>query len=224
MRAYLAAVLAVLWKDFLLEVRAKEVVTPVLVFALLVVITFNFVFERQSSLVHVVAAGAMWASFTFGGILGLGRTFALERERGGLDGLALCPVGRDAIYLGKLLGSFLFMLAVEAVMLPVLSILFDLPLVLPVLWLVVVLATLGFAAVGTVFSALAVNTRAREVLLPVLFFPIVVPVIIAAVESTSAVFQGGGWAEIGQWVGITAAFDAAFIVVSAALFQFTLGE
>jgi len=223
-RAYGGAVLAILWKDFLLEVRAKEVVTPVLVFALLVVITFNFVFDRERSSAGVVASGAMWASFTFGGILGLGRAFALERERGGLDGLALCPVGRDAIYLGKLLSSLLFMLAVEAVMLPVLSILFDLPLVLPALWLVVVLATLGFASVGTVFSALAANTRAREVLLPVLFFPVVVPVIIAAVESTSVLFQGGGWAEIGQWVGLLAAFDAVFIVVSAALFQFVVAE
>lgn len=224
MKAYLRAVLAILWKDFLLEIRAKEVVTPVLVFALLVAITFNFVFSTQPALVAIVASGTLWVSFTFAGVLGLGRAFALEKERGGLDGLALTPASRDALYLGKLLSAFLFMLAVEVVMLPVISVLFDLPLVLPALWLVVALATLGFAAVGTVFSALAANTRAREVLLPVLFFPIVVPVIIAAVESTSAILRGDGWSEYARWVGLTAAFDAVFIVASAALFQFTLGE
>ncbi|MSQ12501.1 MAG: heme ABC transporter permease CcmB [Dehalococcoidia bacterium] len=220
----MSAALAIFWKDFLLEVRAKEVVTPIVVFAFLVVITFNFVFDPTPAQVASVAAGALWVSFTFAGILGLGRAFALEKERDAMDGLLLTPVSRDAIYLGKLLSTVLFMLAVEAAMLPFFTILFDLPFVLPSLWLVMALSTLGFAAVGTVFSAMAVNTRAREVLLPVLFFPIVVPVIIAAVESTSAIYGGEGWGEFGRWIGLVAAFDAVFVVLSAALFQFVVQE
>ncbi|MSP78497.1 MAG: heme ABC transporter permease CcmB [Dehalococcoidia bacterium] len=230
MKAYLSAIFTILWKDFLLEVRTKEVVTPILVFVFLVIITFNFAFEPTPALLAVVSAGTLWVSFTFAGVLGLNRTFAMEKEKGGLDGLLLTPVSRDALYFGKLLSAFFFMLAIEFVMLPVFGILFNLPLFLPSLWLLTVLTTLGFAAVGTVFSAMAVNMRAREVLLPVLFFPIVLPVIIAAVESTSAIFAGAGagraedWSEFARWLQLTAAFDAVFLVVSAALFQFVVQE
>ncbi len=224
MREYLSIAFTIFWKDFLLEVRAKEVVTPILVFALLVLITFNFAFEPTPALLAVIAAGTLWVSFTFAGILGLNRTFALEKDKGSLDGLLLCPVSRDVLYIGKLLSTFVFMLVIEALMLPVFSMVFNLPLVLPQLWLLTALATLGFAAVGTLFSAMAVNTRAREVLLPVLFLPIVVPVIIAAVESTNAIFQAEGWDQINKWMQLTTAFDAIFLVVSAVLFQFVVQE
>ncbi|MBI2935658.1 MAG: heme exporter protein CcmB [Chloroflexi bacterium] len=224
MRSLWGPVLAILWKDLLLEARTKEVVTPVVVFALLVVVVFNFAFEPRPSLVAVVAAGVLWVSFVFAGLLGLGRTFAMEKEQGGLQGLMLCPVGRDVIYLGKFLGSFLFLLAVEAVMLPIFSILFNLPLVLPALWLVSALATFGFVAVGTVFSAMAVNTRAREIMLPVLFFPIAVPVIIAAVEVSGAILQGEGWSTFSRWLNLIAAFDVVFLVLAAITFDFVLGE
>ena len=217
-------VLAILWKDLLLEIRTKEVVTPVLVFSLLVVVVFNFAFEPSAALVPIVAPGVLWVAFTFAGTLGLNRAFALERERGGIDGLMLAPVGREQLFLGKMLASFLFVLIVELVMLPVFGILFNLPLFLPGLWLVAVLSTLGFASVGTVFSAMAVNTRAREIMLPVLFFPIVVPVIIAAVEVTRALLAGDPWSEFAHWLGLTAAFDAVFLVVAGVTFDFVLGE
>ena len=224
MREYLGIALTVFWKDFLLEIRAKEVVTPIIVFAFLVLVTFNFAFEPSPALLAVIAAGTLWVSFTFAGILGLNRMFALEKEKGGLDGLLLCPVSRDVLYIGKLLSSFVFMLTIEAVMLPVFSTIFNLPFFLPELWLLTVLATLGFAAVGTVFSAMAVNTRAREVLLPVLFFPVVVPVIIAAVESTGAIFRAEDWTEFSRWLQLTAAFDAVFLVAAAVLFQYVVQE
>jgi heme exporter protein B len=224
MRDFWAPVFAILWKDLMLEARTKEVVTPILVFAFLVIIVFNFVFEPTAAVVVIVAPGVLWVSFTFAGVLGLNRTFAMEKERGGIDGLMLSPVGREQVYLGKMLSSFLFILAVEVVMFPVFGVLFNLPLLLPSLWLVAVLATLGFSAVGTVFSAMAVNTRAREIMLPVLFFPIVVPVIIAAVEATKVVLAGEPWSDVRRWLELTAAFDVIFLVVAAFTFEFVLGE
>jgi heme exporter protein B len=223
-RAYLRPIGAVLWKDLLLEARTKEVVTPVLVFAFLVTVVFNFVFEPSATTVAIVAPGVLWIAFTFAGTLGLNRAFALEKERGGIEGLMLCPVGREQLYLGKMLASFLFILAVELVMLPIFGVLFNLPLFLPWLWLVAVVATLGFSAVGTIFSAMAVNTRAREIMLPVLFFPIVVPVIIAAVEATRAILAGEPYGDFRRWVELTAAFDAVFVVAAAATFEFVLGD
>ena len=224
MRAFWRPLLVMLWKDTLLDLRTRELVAPMLVFALLVIVVFNFVFDLRPAIVLIVAPGVLWVSFTFAGTLGLSRTFTLEKEHGSIDGLMLCPVSRDILYLGKLLGSFLFILVVEMVMLPIFSILYDLPFFLPELWLILALATLGFGAVGTSFSAMAVNTRAREIMLPLLFFPIVLPVIIAAVEATGGVLRGDPWGDYSRWIGLTVAFDVIFLVVAAMTFDFILGE
>ncbi len=219
-----AAILAVLWKDLLLESRTREIVTPIVVFSLLVIVIFSFVLDPNPGVVEAVAPGALWVAFTFAGMLGLNRAFALEKERGGIEGLLLSPVGRDLLYFGKMLGAFLFMLVVEIIMLPAFSAVFNLPLVEPGLWLVIALATFGFATVGTAFAAMAVNTRAREILLPVLFFPVAAPVIIAAAEATRAIYAGESFADYGNWVGLIAAFDVIFAVVAAATFEFIVNE
>ncbi|MDE2900635.1 MAG: heme exporter protein CcmB [Chloroflexota bacterium] len=219
-----SAVLAVLWKDLLLESRTREIVTPIVVFSLLVIVIFSFVLDPNPRMVEAVAPGALWVAFTFAGMLGLNRTFALEKERGGMEGLLLSPVGRDALYAGKMLGAFLFMLLVEAIMLPAFSVVFNLPLLEPGLWLTIGLATFGFATVGAAFSAMAVNTRAREILLPVLFFPVAAPVIIAAAEATRAIYAGDAFADYGNWIGLIAAFDVIFAVVAAATFEFIVSE
>ena len=224
MRDFWGPVLAILWKDLLLEARTREVIVPVLLFAVLVVVVFNFAIEPRPALVAVVAPGVLWLAFVFAGAMGLTRTFALEKEDGGVEGLMLCPVGRDVLYVGKMLGSLVFLLVVEALTLPVFAALFNLPIWQPELWLLVVLATIGLAAVGTVFSAMVANTRAREVLLPVLFFPILVPVIIAAVEATGAIIEGDAWNSYSRWLGLTAAFDAVFLVLGAITFDYVLGE
>ncbi|MBI4299235.1 MAG: heme exporter protein CcmB [Chloroflexi bacterium] len=223
-RNFLGPIWAIAWKDILLEIRTKEIVTPVVVFAILVVVIFNFAIEPTPQMVAAVAPGILWVAFTFAGILGLNRTFSLEKDKGSLDGLMLCPVSRDTIYFGKVLGSYLFMLAVEAIMLPVFAVLFNLSLFLPEVILVAATATLGFAAVGTVFSAMAANTRSREIMLPVLFFPIALPVVIAAVEGTAGTLRGDGWSEIGRWVQLIGVFDVIFLVVSGFAFHFALEE
>jgi len=215
---------AIVWKDILLELRTKDIVISVLVFALLVIVTFSFAFEPGSEGLETVAPGVLWVAFSFAGMLGLNRSFALEKDRGCLEGLMLCPVDRDVICLGKMLGSLIFMLIVEAIVLPMFCLLFNLPLFLPRLALIAVLATVGFVAVGTIFSALAVHTRAREIMLPILFLPIVSPVIIAAVKASGLVMSGEAWSSLSSWLGMILAFDAIFLVVSSLLFRFIIEE
>lgn len=216
--------LVIAWKDILSESRTRDILSSVAVFALLTIIIFNFAFEPDSDTARLVAPGILWATFTFAGVVALGRSFVLEREKGCLEGLMLCPVDRDVIYLGKMLGSFAFMLAVEAVVIPIFLVLFDLPLFMPRLALITLLATVGFVSVGTLFSALAVNTRARDVLLPILFFPIVSPIIIAAVKASGVILEGQPWGELSSWLQILVAFDVVFVVVSALVFEYVVEE
>ena len=208
----------------LLESRTRETVIPILVFSFLVIIVFNFVIDPKPALVEAVAPGILWVAFTFAGMLGLNRTFSMEKEQGGIEGLMMCPVGRDLVYLGKMLGTFLFILLVELIMLPIFAAISNLPLLEPGLWIITVLATFGFASVGATFSAIAVNTKAKEILLPILFFPIAAPVIIAAAEATRAVLAGDPIADYSRWLQLMAAFDVMFVVVGSITFDFILGE
>jgi heme exporter protein B len=212
------------WKDILSESRTRDILSSVAVFALLTIVIFNFAFEPGSDNVELVAPGVLWVTFTFAGVLGLGRSFVFEKEKGCLEGLLLCPVDRDVVYLGKMLGSLAFMLTVEIIVVPIFLVLFDLPLFLPQLALITLLATVGFVSVGTLFSALAVNTRARDVMLPILFFPIVAPVIIAAVQASGLALEGQSWSTMSSWLQIMGVFDAIFIVISALVFEFVVEE
>lgn len=223
MKLYFGAIWAIVRKDVMLELRTKDFVVSVFVFSLLVILIFSFAIEPSPQLVERVAPGVLWTAFIFGGVLGLTRSFALERDGGNLGGLLLAPVPRDAIYLGKMLASFNFMLAVEILVYPAFGVLFDLPLFRADLMLVAVLATLGISAVGTLFAAMAVNTRAREVMLPLLFLPAVVPVVIAAVEASAAAL-GGDSGEVLQWLPLLAAYDAVFVVACAFAFHFVVEE
>ena len=222
MKASILAVLAILWKDVILELRTKDIVVSALVFALLVIVVFSFAITPTPQTVAFVAPGILWISFTFGGVLGLNRSMALERESGGLHALMLAPVSRDLIFFGKMLGTFLFMLLVEVAVFPVFAVLFNFSLLLPGLIPVAVLATLAIAAVGTLFAAIAANTRSREVMLPLLFFPVVVPVVIAAVEASTAVLQGDNTFD--RWIPFLLAFDAVFLVVCPFAFQLVVEE
>ena len=217
-------ILTLAWKDILLELRTKDVVTSVLMFALLAIITFNFAFDPSPAIVAVVAPGVLWVAFTFAGILGFNRSFGLEKDKGSLHGLLLCPVSRDVIYFGKLLGLFVFMLVMEAVLLPFFAVLYNVPVFDIKLLVVAALATLGFAGVGTLFSAIAVNTRSREIMLPVLLLPVVMPVIIAAVEATRIVLEGASWGDMERWWQLILAFDVIFLIVSAFVFGAVLEE
>lgn len=223
MKGFWGPVATLVWKDVLLELRTKDIVVSVLVFALLVIVIFSFALDPTPQMVAVVAPGVLWVAFTFGGVLGLTRSFALEKDGGNLHGLMLAPIGRDAIFFGKMLGSFLFMTVVEAAVFPAFAVLFDISFVVPELIPVALLATLGIATVGTLFSAMAVNTRSREVMLPLLFFPTVVPVIVAAVEASGMIIDGDGL-DLAQWVPLLAVFDAVFLVICPVAFNVVVEE
>jgi heme exporter protein B len=215
---------AILKKDLVAELRARELLGGMAVFALLVLLVFNFAFDLRVDNVGAVAPGVLWVAFTFAGVLGLGRSFVIEKDRGVLDGLLLAPIERGAIYLAKLLGNFLFMILVEAICLPVFTAFFNFGVVSIDIIAIALLGTFGFAAVGTLFSAMAVNTRARDVLLPLLVFPVCVPVVIAAVEATSQVFAGGDASDRLRWLALLAAFDVIFTIVCFVVFDFVVEE
>ena len=216
--------IAIYRKDVTVEARTRETISGVLVFALAVAFVFKFTFDPAPRVVALIGPGIVWVAYVFAGIVGMSRTFVLERDRGTLEALLLAPVPREAIYLGKLAGAFTLMLVVEAAMLPVFLVLHDLSFLSLPFAVTAVLATLGLAAVGTLFSAIAVHTRARELLLPLLFLPVALPIIIAAVASTSLLLQGGGWREVGEWLRLMLAFDIAFLVLSSWAFEFVLEE
>ena len=224
MKDFWGPIAAILWKDILLEIRSKDIVVSVLVFAVLVIVIFNFALDPTPQSVALVAPGILWVAFAFGGVLGLNRSFALEKDRGGIHGLMLTPVGRDAIFFGKMLSIFVFMATVEMIVFPIFAILFNLSLLLPGLIPVALLATLGIATVGTVFSAMAVNTRSREVMLPLLFLPVVLPIIVAAVEASGVVIRGEGGNDLARWIPFLAVFDAIFLAVCPIAFNVVIEE
>ena len=214
----------ILWKDILLELRSKDIILSVAVFGLLVVIVFSFALNVTPRLVTQLAPGILWVAFAFAGTLAMNRAFVREKEQGGLEGLLLTPVSRDAIFLGKVLVIFIFMLIIEFLLLPVFAVMLGFSAFSFMLLLTIVLATLGFATVGTLFSAIAVQTRSREIMLPVLFFPIVLPVIIAAVEASTQAIGGNGGVGIGRWLPLIGVFDALFLVICPWVFSFVVEE
>ena len=224
MREFVGPVVALAWKDILLEIRTRDIVVSVLVFSLLVVVVFNFALNLTPSMVDELAPGILWVAFAFAGVLAMNRAFVLEKDRGSLEGLLLAPVSRDAIYFGKMLGVFLFMIVVEAVLLPVFAVLFNFSAISPGLILAMLLATLGFAAVGTLFAAMAVNTRSREIMLPVLFLPIIMPVLIAAVESSAGSIGSSSGISVARWLGLIVVFDAVFLAVCPWVFGLVIEE
>jgi heme exporter protein B len=220
----LRPVLVLVWKDILLELRSREIVVSALVFGLVVVVVFNFALNATPRQVATLAPGILWVAFTFAGMLAMNRAFVAEKEQGSLEGLLLAPVSRDAVFLGKALTSFLFMLIVEAALLPIFAVLLNFSAFSFILILTIVVATLGFATVGTLFSAIAVQTRAREIMLPVLFFPIILPVLIGAVEVSSRAIGGGLGVGVGRWLSLLGVFDAIFLVICPWVFSAVVEE
>jgi heme exporter protein B len=215
---------AILWKDLSTELRSRELLSAMVVFALLVILIFNFALIVNPAALAEVSAGVLWVTTIFTGTLGLNRSLAAEKDRGSLDGLLLAPVDRSAIYFGKALGNLLFILIVEAVILPLFAILFNVPMVQPLVVAVVVLGALGYSAVGTLLASLAVHSRSRDVMLPILLFPVAVPVLIAAVRATAGILGRAEWAEIAPWLNLLIGYDVIFVAVAFMVFDFVVEE
>ena len=221
---YLAVVWVLLGKDLLSEWRTREAFTAALVFALMVLVAFNFAFDLRLERAEAVAPGLLWTTFLFAALLALGRGFARERDRGTLEGLLLAPVDRGALYLAKLAANTLYVLLVEAITLPIFSALFSVRFDWPAVLLVSALGAVGFCGVGTLFAAMATNTRAREVMLPVLLHPNALPVVIATVKATAAATGAGSDADDLPWLNLLLAFDVIFVALSFLVFEHVVAD
>jgi len=182
--AYSSVVSGIVRKDLAVEWRSRQLLASMLVFALLVILIFNFALDLDAAARSELSAGVLWATFALAGTLGLSRSMASEKDGGALDGLLLAPVDRSAIYLGKTLANTIFMLIVALFTLPVYGILYNVDLLNGGLLLVIVIGAWGYSAIGTLLAAMAMQARSREVLLPVLLFPLLLPLLIAAVRAS----------------------------------------
>lgn len=224
MADFLRVIGAIIWKDMAAELRSRQMLSAMLVFALLVVLIFNFALELDIATRESVTSGVLWVTFAFAGTLGLNRSAAMEEGCGCLDGLLLAPIDRSVLYFGKAIGNFLFMLIVEAIILPLYSVLYNVNLFVPGLVLVIMLGSWGYVAVGTLLAAMTVQTRAREVLLPILLFPVVLPVLIPALKASNAFLQGFEVADIMPWMNLLIAYNLIFTAIAFLVFEYVVEE
>jgi len=222
MKQFLRVAWVVMRKDLTVEMRSREIVYTTIFFAASCVLVFAFALVREGRPLEDASAGILWISVAFAGTLALGRTFERERHTETLLALMLAPSDRPAIYVGKLLGILALMAIVEAVLVPLVGLLFHAPIFARPHWLFVLLAagTIGFASVGTLFAAMLVRARSRDVLLPVLLYPITIPVIIAGVRGTAAIFQATPDEPMARfWAALLVFFDVVFVTLSLWTFE-----
>ena len=214
----------VVWKDLVVERRSKETLNALLFFTLLLLFVFQFALGPDRERLTAALPGLLWLGFILSGLLGLGRTFVLERENDCWEGLLLAPGDKSAIYLGKLAGNLLLMLVVEAILLGLFAVFFNVDVAgaLPGLALVIALGTVGLAAVGTLFGAMTAQVRARELLFPVLLLPVQVPVLLGAVKATEALFLGEPLGAVAHWLKLLAAADVIYVTVGMLTFDVIL--
>ncbi|WP_408955602.1 heme exporter protein CcmB [Natroniella sp. ANB-PHB2] len=222
---YLQQIKTVVWKDLKVELRTKDMLASMIVFALLVIVIFAFVFDPAGTELEGVFPGVMWVIFIFSGLLCLNRSFMIEKYNNSIFGLILCPVDKSVIYFGKLIANLTLMFIIEAVALFFLMILFGYSIAGPLWQLVIVifLGTFGFVAIGTFLAALTSNIDGSEVLLPVILLPMIVPLIIGVVELTAGVVEeGAGITEVVSWLNLIIVYDLIFTVVPFMLFDFLM--
>lgn len=213
-----------IWKELLAEWRSRDALASMFFFSVVALLIFNFALDLSPVEMEDVIPGILWVTFVFAALLGLNRSFQGEREQGSLDGLMLIPAPRGLIYLAKLVGNFLFLTIIELCALPVLIILYNITipaLLLPIL----LLGTLGISASGTIFAAMASNSRLRDVLLPLMLLPIVVPLLVGAVKATGVVLEPNPIvSDAYSAILLMVAFDTVFVTLSYLLFDFVLEQ
>lgn len=219
-------ILAFLIKDIKNEYRTKELFSSMFTFSLLIIVIFNFSFNISRELVEKAIPSFMWISFLFAGVLGLSRSFGIEKENNAIKGTLLTPTSRSLLFLSKFLSNFIFLLMLEIILLPMFIVFFnyDLKGSLPDLMFIIIAGTCGFVSVGTLFSAMAINTRLREVILPILLFPIILPLLINAVRVTQSVLNGKSLEKVWYSIELVIAFDIIFLLVSALVYEYAVED
>ncbi len=221
---FFAVVSAIIRKDLQAELRSRELVGSMGLFALLSVLIFSFALELDRVARIEAVSGVLWVTIVFSSILGLNRSMAMERDQGNLEGLLIAPIDRGAIFVGKLVGNFLFTLTVGAVLLPLMTVLYNLTLITPTLILTLLLGILGFSVVGTLLAAMTVQTRARDALLPIVMMPVALPLLLLAVRATTGIVNVAPedqWLAFLQLLGV---LDVVFLALCFILFDFVIEE
>jgi heme exporter protein B len=221
--------MAILRKDLIRELRTREMLVSMFLFVMLALVIFHYAFgvDEDTDLTYFTG-GMLWVTFIFSALLGLNRSFAQEKDEQCLDGLLLCPVDRVTFFFAKMTGNLVFLLIIQAVSVPVFTLFFiersylaDIGLFI----LVLLLADLGICTIGTLLATISMNTRARDLLLPIVFLPLIVPVLIAAVSATTGIFaDGADFGDLAARLGFLLAFDAVFMVAAYGTYDFAIGE
>ena len=223
--SFFKAVFAIAHKDLAAEFRSRELLSAMLVFSMLVILIFNFALELDVKVRQSVTAGVLWTTFAFAGTLGLNRSMAVEKDRGCMDGLLLAPVDRSAIFFGKAISNLTFMLVVEAIVIPLYALLYNETRIFQLEFLgVLLLGSIGYISVGTLLSTMTVQTRTRDVLLPILLFPVAVPVLLASVKASGGIITGAEFAEILTPLNLLIVYDVIFLAVSYMVFDAVVEE
>ena len=221
---FIRAMNAIIWKDLAAEWRSREMVSAMLVFALLDIFIFNFALELNPQVRASLTSGILWVTLAFAGTLGLNRSMAVEKDRGCLDGLLLAPVDRTAIYFGKTIGNLVFMLLVAAIIVPIYSVLYNANLFNLGLIAIIILGAWGYVSVGTLLASMTVQARTRDVLLPVLLFPVAIPLLVAAVKASGGFLDGSAISDIVPWLNILVVYDVVFTAVAFMVFDYVVEE
>jgi heme exporter protein B len=221
---FLRTVLIVAAKDIRTEFRTRELVNAMTLFSIISVLIFSFSMELDRLARESSVGGVLWVTIAYAGILGLGRSLAAEKDKGSLDAMLLAPIQRSALFYGKAIGNFIFTVVVALMMMFLLTVLFDINLLVGKLLVVVLLGCLGFASTGTLIASISVHAKAREMLLPILLLPVVLPIILSATRATAAILTEKAFSEWGSWIGMLGVMNIIFLVTGFILFDFIVEE
>lgn len=221
---FLRTVIAIVRKDLRAELRSRELISSMALFALLSILVFSFSLELDREARESAISGVLWVTVIYASTIGLNRSMAMEREQANLDGMLIAPVDRTAIFFGKLLGNLIFTVVVGLILLPIMTILYNKSLVMPLVLAIMMLGIIGFSTVGTLLATMTVQTRARESLLPIVMLPITLPMMLAAVRATTGLLSGSPQDDGITWPQILIVLDIVYLAASFLLFEFVIEE
>lgn len=221
---YWRAVSAIAWKDLRAEIRNRELINSMILFTLMTVMVFSLALELDANARQNVVAGVLWVTVVFAGMLGFSRSLAAEQDRGSLDALLLAPIERSALFFGKMIGNLLFVLVIAFVLMLLLTVMFNISLIRPLLIVMLALGSIGFTTIGTLIASMSVHARARETLLPILLLPVSLPVLISAVRGSTAILNDMPSEDWLPWIQLLAVADVIFLAAAYSLFDYIVEE